>query len=148
MSRNLCTSASVLFRGFPCSLFLFCTATTDVTDIFVRTRIFMECHGISAHLPPWFFRGFPCSLFLFCTDLTDLSDILSICLRVIRVIRTVPSPTSVLSVRSVQFIHLHPCYPSDLYRPTQPHPFSRRKRASRTSAPRCKQTDWCTSSVP
>ena len=132
MSRNLCSPASVFFRGFPCSLFLFCTDPTDTTDIFVRTRIFTECHGISAHLPP------RCSVyfrvrFLFCTDTTDLTD---------NFVRT-----RIFTECHGISAHLPPCNPSDPYRPTQPHPFSRCKKASRTSAPRCKQTDWCTSSV-
>ena len=33
-------------------VFLFCTDLTDFTDIFARTRIFTEFHGISVHLYP------------------------------------------------------------------------------------------------
>ena len=57
--------AAQKYIQFVCSLFalllsnlcvpwadLFCTDLTDTTDIFARTRIFTECHGISVHLPP------------------------------------------------------------------------------------------------
>ena len=33
-------------------VFLFCTDITDFTDIFARTQIFTECHGISVHRSP------------------------------------------------------------------------------------------------
>ena len=112
MSRNLCTSASVLsvrsvqFTHLPpcCSVyfrvrFLFCTDSTDTTDIFVRTRIFTECHGIYALLHPCFSVVFRvvCSV------------------RIPLIFRIYCPSTSVLSVQSVQFIHRHPCYPSDPY---------------------------------
>ena len=54
----------IQFVCFPFALFLskmcvpwavlFCTDLTDTTDIFARTRIFTECHGISVHLHPCF----------------------------------------------------------------------------------------------
>ena len=75
--------------------FLFCTDPTDTTNIFVRTRIFTECHGISAHLHPCFSVLF--RVVCFCSVRIPLIFRISlpICIRVIRVIRTVPSPTSV-----------------------------------------------------
>ena len=54
---------------------LFCTDLTDTTDIFARTRIFTECHGISVHLHP-------------CFSVWSVQFSPFICIRVIRVIRT------------------------------------------------------------
>ena len=85
MSRNLThlpLCFSVLFRV----RFLFCTDLTDNTDIFVRTRIFTECHGISVHLPPFNPRD-PYSL-LICIRVVPCISVFVFCsVRILRIIR-------------------------------------------------------------
>ncbi len=121
---------------------LFCTDLTDTTDIFARTRIFTECHGI-LFICIRVFPCVPCSLFysnteshgfsrnfihlhpsnpcdpwadLFCTDLMDTTDILFIC---IRVFPCVPCSLFYSNTESHGFsrslIHLHPSNPCDPY---------------------------------
>ena len=107
----------VLFHCAEFLVFLFCTDLTDFTDIFARTRIFTEFHGISVHLHPCnpsypynsliCLRVVPCfSVFVICP--VRISRILRIfllehgisrnfteslfnCIRIIRAIRTEPS---------------------------------------------------------
>ncbi len=42
----------ILFHCAEFLVFLFCTDLTDNTDIFARTQIFTECHGIFTQLHP------------------------------------------------------------------------------------------------